>query len=44
MEDTCDGNPCLHMAVCTGALPGRAEAAHAMVKALLEAGAAPVET
>uniref|UniRef100_A0A6S8IVI8 Histone deacetylase domain-containing protein n=1 Tax=Dunaliella tertiolecta TaxID=3047 RepID=A0A6S8IVI8_DUNTE len=40
----CDGNPPLHMAVCTALLPGRAESAHALVQLLLAAGAQATKT
>ncbi len=42
-DGACDGNPPLHMAVCTASLPGRAESAHALVQLLLAAGAQPTE-
>ncbi|KAG1676387.1 hypothetical protein FOA52_001182 [Chlamydomonas sp. UWO 241] len=36
----CDGNPPLCMAACVGLLPGQSSAAHALMAALLSAGAA----
>jgi ankyrin repeat protein len=39
----CDGCPCLHMATCTGALPGREAAALQLVQLLLEAGADSIQ-
>jgi len=42
-DAACDGNPPLHMAVCTALLPGRAEQAHAMVQMLLDADAEPTD-
>lgn len=39
----CDGSPCLHLAVCSGALPGREGAALQLVQLLLDAGADPMQ-
>ncbi|WIA10571.1 hypothetical protein OEZ85_010758 [Tetradesmus obliquus] len=39
----CDGCPPLHMATCTGALPGREDAALQLAKLLLEAGADSIQ-
>jgi hypothetical protein len=39
----CDGCPCLHLAVCNGALPGREGVALQLVQLLLAAGADPMQ-